>query len=174
MHSNAFPFFAHEDSDSDVDNYEDGDLKPAVLNEESDSDYDNVEDGDLTTGGDVKTRGDLLEEQTAKIMTGGGLKTRGNLLEEPTAKIIEKKVPGGAFSPRRESLGILRNFISTQVSPVFARQAEKDASSPTRENNDFIEEEGGGGQYDDDELFQDDVEFCEVNKHMFYSFSEVK
>ena len=88
--------------------------------EEHDSDYDNVEDGDLKTGGDVKTRGDLLEKQTAKIMTGGGLKTRGNLLEEPTAKIIEKKVPRGAFSPRRESLGILQEFMSTQVSPLFA------------------------------------------------------
>ncbi len=42
-------FFAHEDSDSDVDNYEDGDLKPAASNEESDSDYDNVDDGDLKT-----------------------------------------------------------------------------------------------------------------------------
>jgi len=34
--------------------------------------------------------------------------------------------------------------MSTQLLPLFARQAEKDA---TRENNDFIEEEGGGGQY---------------------------
>jgi len=105
----------------------------------------------------VKTRGELFEEQTATIMTGGDLKTRGNILEEPTAKIIKKKVPGGAFSPRRESLGILRDFMSKQVSPLFARQAEQDTSSPTGENNDFVEEEGVGGQYDDDELFQDDV-----------------
>ena len=41
--------------------------------------------------------------------------------------------------------------------PLFARWAEQDASSPTGENNDFVEEEGGG-QYNDDELFQDDVE----------------
>ena len=45
-----------------------------------------------------------------------------------------------------------------QVLPLFARQAEQDASSPTGENNDFVEEEGGEGQYADDELFQDDVE----------------
>jgi hypothetical protein len=143
---------ANEDSDSDFNNYEDRDLKPAALNKESDSDYDNYEDGDLNTGGDV------LEELTATIMTGGDLKTRGNLLEEPTAKILKKKIPGGAFSPRRESLGILRDFMSKQVSPLFARQAEEDASSPTGENNDFVEEDGGGGQYNDDELFQDDVE----------------
>ena len=145
---------ANEDSDSDFDNYEDGDLKPAALrNEESDSDYDNDEDGDLKTRGDVKTRGDLLEELTATIMTGGDLKTSH-------AKILKKKVPGGAFSPRRESLGILQDFMrkQKQVSPLFARQAEQDASSPTGENNDFIEEEGGGGQYNDGELFQDDVE----------------
>ena len=48
--------------------------------------------------------------------------------------------------------------MSTQVLLLFTRQAEKDASSPTRENNDFMEEEGGGGQYDDNEFFQDDVE----------------
>ncbi len=141
---------ANEDSDSDFDNYEDGDLKPAASKKESDSDYDNDEDGDLKTGGD------LLEELTAVIMTGGDLKTRGNLLEEPTAKTIKKKVPGGAFSPRHESLGILRDFMSKQkhVSPLFAQQAQEDASSPTGENNDFVEE----GQYDDDELSQDDVE----------------
>jgi len=93
-------------------------------------------------------------------MTGGDLKTRGNFLEEPTAKILKKKVPGGAFSPRGESLGILQDFMrkQKQVSPLFARQAEQDASSHTGENNDFVEEEGGGGQYNDDELFQDDVE----------------
>ena len=103
----------------------------------------------------MKRRGDLLEELTATIMTGGDLKTSH-------AKILKKKVPGGAFSPRRESLGILQDFTrkQKQVSPLlFARQAEQDASSPTTgENNDFVEEEGGGGQYDDDELFQDDVE----------------
>jgi hypothetical protein len=119
-----------------------GDLKPAALNEESFSDYDdNDEDGDLKTGGDVKRRGDLFEELTAMIMTGGDLKTKGNLLEEPTgAKILKKKVPGGAFSPRRESLGILQDFMrkQKQVSPLFARQAEQDASSPTGENNDFL------------------------------------
>jgi len=48
--------------------------------------------------------------------------------------------------------------MSKQVSPLFAQQAEQDASSPTGENNDFVEEEGVGGQYDDDDLFQDDVE----------------
>ena len=119
-----------------------GDLKPAALNEESFSDYDdNDEDGDLKTGGDVKRSGDHFEELTATIMTGGDLKTRGNLLEEPTgAKILKKKVPGGAFSPRRESLGILQDFMrkQKQVSPLFARQAEQDASSPTGENNDFL------------------------------------
>ena len=115
------PLFAAARTSSTVgDMLEDGDLKPAALNEESDSEYDNDEDGDLKTGGDVKTRGDLLEEQTATIMTEGDLKTRGNLLEEPTAKIIKKKVPGGAFSPRRESLGILQDFMSKQVSPLFA------------------------------------------------------
>ena len=46
-----------------------GDLNPPALNEESFSDYDdNDEDGDLKTGGDVKRRGDLLEELTATIM----------------------------------------------------------------------------------------------------------
>ena len=119
-----------------------GDLKPAALNEETSSDYDdNDEDGDLKTGGDVKRSGDHFEELTATIMTGGDLKTRGNLLEEPTgAKILKKKVPGGAFSPRRESLGILQDFMrkQKQVSPLFARQAEQDASSPTGENNDFL------------------------------------
>jgi hypothetical protein len=45
-----------------------GDLNPAASNEESFSDYDNDEDGDLNTGGDVKRRGDLLEELTATIM----------------------------------------------------------------------------------------------------------
>ena len=91
-----------------------GDLNPAASNEESFSDYDNDEDGDLNTGGDVKRRGDLLEELTATIMTGG-----------------KKKVPGGAFSPRRESLGILQEFMrkQKQVLPLFARQAEQDASS---------------------------------------------
>jgi hypothetical protein len=109
------PLFAAARTSSTVgDMLEDGDLKPAALNEESDSDYDNDEDGDLKTGGD------LLEELTAVIMTGGDLKTRGNLLEEPTAKIIKKKVPGGAFSTRCESLGILQDFMSKQVSPLFA------------------------------------------------------
>ena len=91
-----------------------GDLNPAASNEESFSDYDSDEDGDLKTGGDVKRRGDLLEELTATIMTGG-----------------KKKVPGGAFSPRRESLGILQEFMrkQKQVLPLFARQAEQDASS---------------------------------------------
>ncbi len=60
--------------------------------------------------------------------------------------------------------------MSKQVSPLFARQAEEDASSPAGEKNDFVEEEGGEGQYDDDELFQDDVEeedmtyYCSVRK----------
>jgi hypothetical protein len=45
-----------------------GDLNLAASNEESFSDYDNDEDGDLNTGGDVKRRGDLLEELTATIM----------------------------------------------------------------------------------------------------------
>ena len=52
---------------------------------------------------------------------------------------------------------------------MFARRAEQDASSPTGENNDFIEKEGGG-QYNDDELFQDDVKeedmtyYCSTTK----------
>jgi hypothetical protein len=118
------------------------------------------------------------------------LKTGRDFLAEPTAK-TKKTVPGGAFSPRPESLGIIQDFISKQVLPLFARRAEQDASSPTGENNDFVEEEGegaeqdassptkenndfmeeeGGGQYDDDELFQDDVEeedmtyYCSTTK----------
>ncbi len=55
----------------------------------------------------MKRRGDLLEELTATIMTGGDLKTSH-------AKILKKKVPGGAFSPRRESLGILQDFMRKQ------------------------------------------------------------
>ena len=142
------PAAANEDIDSDYD--EDGDLKSTSIasNVESDSDYDNDDDEDLKTGGD----GD------EDLMTGGNLKTGGDLLEEPTAKIIKKKIPGGAFSPRCESLGILQNFISKQVLPLFAaRLAEQDASSPTGGNHYLVQEEGGG-QYDDDELFQDNVE----------------
>ncbi len=130
---------SYEESDSDYHNDEDGDLKPAAANEESDSDYDNDEDWDL------KPAAAKTDE----------LKTGGDFLAEPTAK-TKKTVPGGPFSPRRESLGIIQDFISKQVSLLFAQRAEQVASSPTGENNDFVEEEGGG-QYDDDELFQDDV-----------------
>jgi hypothetical protein len=118
-------------------------------NGDSNRDHEDDEDGNLKDTGNLKTGGDIYEEPNAKT------------IQKIAAKIIKKKDPGGAFSPSHESLGILQDFMSKQASPLFARQAEQDASSPTGENNDFVEEEGGGGQYDqydDDELFQDDVE----------------
>ncbi len=47
------------------------------------------------------------------------------------------------------------------MSPLFARRAEQDASSPTRENNDFVEEEGGGAEQDASSPTRENNDFVE-------------
>lgn len=84
---------------------------------------------------------------------------QGDYDKKPAAK----KVPGGEFCPKKESLGILRQFLNKQTSLkpplLFAQTKEQEVTySHSNDDDDSILEEETGGQYDEDELFQDDKE----------------
>ena len=73
-------------------------------------------------------------------------KDQGDYDKKPAAK----KVPGGEFCPKKESLGILRQFLNKQTSlkpPLLFAQTKEQQVTYSHSNDDddsILEEETGG------------------------------